>query len=585
MKQPPPNETETTTGPKTAENPWAPWFCRAVWLGILADWALGIPTIFAPERVLDTLGFRPTGDPVWTAFAALLVVLLSFFYIPGAHAPFRYKFNAWLAVLARPPGVVFFLLFRPGAYPAFGLLDGVLFLIQFPLLLLTLRGENPEREPADPEAPQMEPSARRRAKWFGRAVWLGILADWGLGIPTIFAPEWVLGTLGFRQTADPVWTSFAAMILILLSLFYIPGANRPYRYRANAWLAVWARPPGVLFFLLLWPGVYAAFGLLDLTLFLIQFPLLVMAMSLWPERGPELDDELFEYRGSTFREVRDAAFAGPYEGEKLPYHVGLRPGNFIQLLNDSSRNLHDRRDIRPYYDKLIHSNGIGFAGRWKIDRPSPYTGYFSEGSEGLLVARASVAGPLIWRGTRRSFGIGGKIFPTLDPDERVWVGNFVTVSHLSGSFAKHVLDIEMSNAPSIGLSPAANLINRVIFRIMDSRPGYRQLFPVSTLGLAPGDPVATPDLMRLRAAEGMPRIDARDFRDELRLEHYPDGRLVYDVEVKDFAEGDEDEGWTRLGFVEFTEYAIAEGQDKRLHFWIPRDVPNLREPARSGQPV
>ena len=52
----------------------------------------------------------------------------------------------------------------------------------------------------------------------------------------------------------------------------------------------------------------------------------------------------------------------------------------------------------------------------------------------------------------------------------------------------------MSNAPTIGYDPAANLINRVLFRLMDTRPGYCQAFPVSTLGLKPGDPLVTPDL-------------------------------------------------------------------------------------------
>ncbi|MFP3939394.1 MAG: hypothetical protein ACLF0P_03725 [Thermoanaerobaculia bacterium] len=553
-------------------NRYAVWFRRSVWLGILADWVLGIPVIFAPEWVLDTLGFRPTGDPVWTAFAALLVVLLSLFYIPGAQNPYRYRFNAWLAVLARPPGVIFFLLFRPDTYPAFGILDGALFLIQFPLLLLTLKQPAPEGAAwREPEARQVA-EGDRTATWFRRAVWVGIVADWALGIPSIFWPEQVLGAVGLRPTGDPVWTSFAAMILILLSLFYIPGANRPYRYRANAHLAVWARPPGVVFFLLLWPGRYLAFGLLDLALFLMQFPLLVKVMQLRPEAHREVDDDIREYDGGTYREVKEAAFAGPYDG--LPYHLGIRPGTILQFLNDSARNMHDRRDIRPYYDKLIHANGVCFAGRWRIDRPSPYTGYFATGSEGLLVARASVAGPLIKRGHRRSFGIAGKVFPTLDPDEKVWVGNFVTVSHLSGSRAKHITEIEMLNNPTVGLDPAANLINRVIFRVMDTRPGYRQLFPISTLGVPPGEPVVTPDLLMLRVAEGTPQIDAEDFRDELRLEHYPDGKLVYEIHVKNFDE----EAWTRLGVLELTEYAISEGSDKRLHFWIPRDLPNPPKP-------
>lgn len=120
-------------------NKYAVWFRRAVWLGILANLVLALPAIFVPQLVLDFWGFRPSADPVWTAFAGLLLVLLSLFYIPGANQPYRYQFNAWLAVVARLAGVFFFLILNPGYYPAFGILDGVLFLIQFPLLLLTMR--------------------------------------------------------------------------------------------------------------------------------------------------------------------------------------------------------------------------------------------------------------------------------------------------------------------------------------------------------------------------------------------------------------------------------------------------------------
>jgi len=547
-------------------NKQAIWFRRAVWLGILADWLLGIPVIFAPEQVLRLLGFRPTGDPTWTAFSGLLVVLLSLLYIPGAGQPYRNRFNAWLAVFARPPGVLFFLVLYPGNYAAFGILDGVLFLIQFPLLLAVLKAPPPP-EPAGTTAPQAPPSDHS-AVWLKRTVWLGILADWLLGVPAIFAPTRLLALVGFRPTGDPVWTAFAALILVLLGVAYIPGGTWPYRYRSTAWLAVFARPPGVIFFFLLRPGLYPQCGLMDGFLFLIQFPFLLRAMQLIPERR-FWDTQVFDYHGATYREVKEAAFGGPYP--ELPKHKGVGPGTFLQFFADSARNLYDKRDIRPHYDKLIHSHGVCYAGRWQIDQDSPYSGYFARGAEGLVIVRISVAGPFIHQGSRRSLGIAGKIFPTLDPEARVWPANFVTVSHLSGSKARAVLDIVPTNYPTVGADPAANLINRVIFRVMDTRPGYRQLFPISTLGVAPGGPVATPDLMQLKIAGGTPRVDAKDFRDEIRLARYPGGRLVYDVEVKNFA----DTAWQRLGSLTLSEDTVSEGSDKRLHFWIPRDIPNL----------
>ena len=37
----------------------------------------------------------------------------------------------------------------------------------------------------------------------------------------------------------------------------------------------------------------------------------------------------------------------------------------------------------------------------------------------------------------------------------------------------------------------------------------------------------------------------------------------------------DDPNWSRIGRIEFTEDAICEGCDKRIHFWIPRDIPLL----------
>ncbi|MEH1800326.1 MAG: hypothetical protein V7L02_00780 [Nostoc sp.] len=65
---------------------------------------------------------------------------------------------------------------------------------------------------------------------------------------------------------------------------------------------------------------------------------------------------------------------------------------FVQLFNDAVRNLFDRRDIHLCYDKLIHANGVCYTDIWKITEDSPYTGYFTKGSEGLVFARLSVAG-------------------------------------------------------------------------------------------------------------------------------------------------------------------------------------------------
>ncbi len=418
---------------------------------------------------------------------------------------------------------------------------------------------------------------KKFAKWFSRSLWIGILIDWIVGIPAVFAPQWTLRILGEEPGTSTIWVAFTSLLLVLLSFFYIPLALEPYRFPGIARLAVASRLAQAAFFLWLYQGHYAVRGLLNLGLFLAQTPLLFLTRRETPRPGfvetrepdPVTASDLYDYAGSSFASVREVVFSNPCD--PLPQYPAMGLSNLMQLFNASARNLTDKRDIRPYFNKLIHPHGICCTGIWEIDQESPFTGYFARGSRGLLLARLSVAGINLERGQRRAFGIAGKIFPTLDPNETVKPANFVTVSCLSGTWAKNIIDIDMSNAPEIGLDPIPNIINRVIFRIMDTRPGLRKLHPISTLGVPRGARVVTPDLMQLVVAPGTPRINARDFRDELRPEKYPGGKLVYTIQVRNFA----DERWTPLGTITFTEGVVSEGGDKRLHFWIPADLPSF----------
>jgi hypothetical protein len=120
------------------------------------------------------------------------------------------------------------------------------------------------------------------AIWFGRIVWLGILADWVLAIPAIFFPNETLAFVGQRPSQDPVWTSFSGVLLTLLAAFYIPAARNPYRHRLTAWLTVFARTGGIFLFLLLRPGIYPLFGFIDMAFLVTEGPLLIMAFRTGP---------------------------------------------------------------------------------------------------------------------------------------------------------------------------------------------------------------------------------------------------------------------------------------------------------------
>jgi len=114
------------------------------------------------------------------------------------------------------------------------------------------------------------------AKWFGRIVLFGVAVNIVLSIPALLYPQWLLGLLGLETAVPSVWVRFSANLLILLSLFYIPAAIDWERYQINSWLAVIARLAGFVFFLTQ-PKDYLLFGLIDLSFFIPEAILLILA--------------------------------------------------------------------------------------------------------------------------------------------------------------------------------------------------------------------------------------------------------------------------------------------------------------------
>jgi hypothetical protein len=141
-------------------NNYAIWFGRVVWLGILANLIIGIPTVLLPGETLVAFGSPPADPLLWPSFSGLLLILLSLFYIPAALQPLRNLLVSWLTVLARLAGVIFFLGFHRDYY-LLGLFDLSYFVPEGLLLLLAIRAQ---QHPL-PASEFLKPAPRHRVSF------------------------------------------------------------------------------------------------------------------------------------------------------------------------------------------------------------------------------------------------------------------------------------------------------------------------------------------------------------------------------------------------------------------------------------
>jgi len=115
-------------------------------------------------------------------------------------------------------------------------------------------------------------------RWFMRVLWLGIIVNLVLAIGVIALPAMMLRLNHLPDATPLMWPQFSALLLVLLSCFYMPAGIDPDRYFANAWMAVASRLVGVVFFLVFQLPVYRLLGFIDLTFFIPEVILLTMAV-------------------------------------------------------------------------------------------------------------------------------------------------------------------------------------------------------------------------------------------------------------------------------------------------------------------
>ncbi len=241
------------------------------------------------------------------------------------------------------------------------------------------------------------------------------------------------------------------------------------------------------------------------------------------------------------------------------------------ISKDSQRTLENHSDILEPFEKLAHPNGICFKGIWDIDTQNIYSGYFKKGSQALIIARASSAMSNTKSGATRAFGFAGKLFPTTDPESlnTKHSASFFLIDDLGGTDAKHYTDVQLSNEPSqsITFEAVKNFLYALkvahTFSEVDENPGIRQLYEISELG--ENEHIITPKWMKI-AARDSTKVDAKDFRDELKIK---DGEvLVFNIFVASEMLATKKD-WQKIGTITLDTSMVSKSCDQRLHFHHP----------------
>lgn len=318
---------------------------------------------------------------------------------------------------------------------------------------------------------------------------------------------------------------------------------------------------------------------------------LVLGLILWHPLAAAVDtgpDPAAAVRGA-FERVREAVFSDPYQQRPL-YPVnrhlfgasGDSPDNALRAA--ARRTLSTEADLVdfPHGRKLFQPNGICYEGRWQITADTGFTGAFGAGVSLPAIVRISVMLGAVSAGQRRTLAMGIKLFSAVaDPAARS--ADLLVMDAIAGSRRRYTADAVLDNHPDFGGLPAFGEW-RTALRIRadmdavdaDLSPAgpalrYRDVRAGAVLLPASDGRSRAPHWLRLRVAQGTPRIDAVDFRDELATAAYPDARLIYVIELAAHAQGGKSAArWQRAGELELSASTVSATCDRRLHFAHPR---------------
>ena len=312
----PPTVSPPTATPPAALNGWLRWFRYLCWLGIVVNLAgFVLPALFTPDLLETILGPGMVElSYVWVAGAGMLLLVATLFYVPAAKDPLRYHVYAWLAVAGRGLAATFWLWtdlrwHLPGPIETFWITDGAFGVL---FLVLLVKGMPPQYNLSAANLSRVvaswrwTPPANGAAALFRGLVWLGVAVNLAGAALLLFAPQWFAAQLGGTiVTPTYLWLGNCGMLLVQLSLFFLPAGHDPVRYHVYAWLTVAGRALGAVFWL--WQDARWSLGG-PLRWFWLGAAVLALAQGLALQRALPAADRLsagnlFAWIGSLFRDV------------------------------------------------------------------------------------------------------------------------------------------------------------------------------------------------------------------------------------------------------------------------------------------
>ncbi len=256
--------------------------------------------------------------------------------------------------------------------------------------------------------------------------------------------------------------------------------------------------------------------------------------------------------------------------------------------------------------KLLHPNGVCLKGIWEVNNDNefnPYTGYFSNGSTAIIIARASVD----MNNTKhegwifkkpRGFGMGGVLFPSTNDNSVVNdTASFFVVDTLGGTTNPHYINSKLTNKPAISILGVARNIGIDVFKAgiittvlsqadKENTEDQRQQYQIAEMGLSPSEQAITPEFFRISTDPDHQRVTQKDFRDELDVTRYnnQENQIIFNIEVGHSLNRSDEEADTKdpnsvefvkIGIITFSESATSRVCDEQFH--IPHPI--WKEPS------